>query len=116
MTPPNPPVAPRDRRLMIELLRLRADYERAALCRSVCHLAGQLRPQALASQATEQLRATGLGWVGLGWRAVRRYPMLWSLASSLVLKPGRRGLAAKAALAVGLVWLLRRQNTPPSDD
>lgn len=109
MTAPTPPVASRqDRRLRIELLRMRAGYERLALGQSACRLASSLQPQALVAQAGDRLRALGFGWLGTGVGALRRYPLLWSLLGSMVSSPLRRRIALKTALIAGLVWLGRR--------
>ena len=107
MTPPRGPVTAADRRLRIEWLRMRADYERLALRRSACRLAGELHPDMLAGQVRDRLGAAGLGWLGTGLRFVRRYPVLLSLVTSVVSR-GRRGGPLKAALLTGLIWLVRR--------
>ena len=97
-----------DRRMRIELLRVRADYERLALRRSACQLAGELRPQAWVTQARDHLGSMGLGWLGTGIQWVRRYPVLLSVLTS-VLSKGRRGRALKAAWIAGLIWLVKRR-------
>ena len=102
------PARAADRRMRIELLRMRADYERLALRRSACQLAGELRPEALAAQARDRLGSIGLGWLGSGMQALRRYPVLLSLLTSVAGNRARRGIALKTALIAGLVWLGKR--------
>ncbi|MGB6241549.1 MAG: hypothetical protein WBF69_03595 [Castellaniella sp.] len=97
-----------DRRLRIELLRLQAGYERLALRQSACRLAGAVQPSALAAQAGDRLQAAGLGWLGLGLRMLRRYPMMGSLLGSTLGRSGRRGILLKTALIAGLIWLGKR--------
>lgn len=99
-----------DRRLRIELLRMRAGYERLAVRRGACRLAGELRPEALAAQARDRLGSIGLGWLGGGLQALRRYPVLLSLLTSVVTNRRRRGIALKTALIAGLVWLGKRRS------
>lgn len=99
-----------DRRMRIELLRMRAGYERLAVRRSACQLAGELRPEALAAQARDRLGSFGLGWLGGGLQALRRYPVLLSLLTSVVSNRQRRGIALKTVLIAGLVWLGKRRN------
>ncbi len=98
------------RRLRIELLRMRAGYERLAVRRGACRLAGELRPEALAAQARDRLGSIGLGWLGGGLQALRRYPVLLSLLTSVVSNRRRRGIALKTALIAGLVWLGKRRS------
>ena len=99
-----------DRRLRIELLRMRAGYERLAVRRSACQLAGELRPESLVAQARDRLGSAGLGWLGGGIQILRRYPALLSLLTSVVSNRQRRGIALKTALIAGLVWLSKRRN------
>ncbi len=99
-----------DRRLRIELLRMRAGYERMAVRRSACQLAGELRPETLVAQARDRLGSVGLGWLGGGIQILRRYPVLLSLLTSVVSNRQRRGIALKTALIAGLVWLGKRRN------
>lgn len=101
----------RDRRLRIELLRLQAGYERLALRQSACRLAGAVQPRALAAQASDHLQASGLGWLSVGWRLLRRYPMMGSLLESALGKTGRRRIILKTALIAGLVWLGKRNGS-----
>lgn len=109
MTVPTPSAGSRqDRRLRIELLRMRAGYERLALGQSACRLADSLRPRALATQAGDWLRDMGFGWLGAGLGSLRRYPLILSLLGSLVSNSRRRRIALKTALIAGLVWLGRR--------
>lgn len=115
----NQPVAlasrTKDRRLRIELLRLQADYERLALRQSACRAIGAVQPRALAAQAGEHLQASGLGWLGLGLKIVRRYPMIGSLLGASLGKSSRRGLVLKTALIAGLIWLGKRSAAPDED-
>ncbi|MGB6009466.1 hypothetical protein [Castellaniella sp.] len=97
-----------DRRLRIELLRLQAGYQRLAVRQSACRLAGAVRPDVLAAQAGDHLRAAGLGWLGVGLRLLRRYPLMGSLLGSVLGTGSRRRVALKTALITGLVWLARR--------
>jgi hypothetical protein len=99
-----------DRRLRIELLRMRAGYERLAVRRSACQLAGELRPESLVAQARDRLGSAGLGWLGGGIQILRRYPALLSLLTSVVSNRQRRGIALKTALIAGLVWLGKHWN------
>jgi len=99
-----------DRRLRIELLRMRAGYERMAVRRGACRLAGELRPESLVAQARDRLGSVGLGWLGGGLQALRRYPVLLSLLTSVVSNRRRRGIALKTALIAGLVWLGKRRD------
>lgn len=98
------------RQLRIQLLRLQADYQRLALRRTGCQLVNALQPQALVAQARTQLRATGLGWLGVGLQALRRYPLISSLLGSLLGSQSRRRIALKTALITGLVWLGKRRH------
>ncbi|HEX7386892.1 MAG TPA: hypothetical protein VF285_06400 [Castellaniella sp.] len=102
-----PPRLSRDRQLQIELLRMRAGYERLQFRQSACSLADALRPGAWVARARDHLESTGLGWLGLGLRASRRFPMLLSLASALWPGGGRRQVLLKCAFVVGLFWLVR---------
>ena len=97
-----------DRHMCIELLRMRAGYERLAVRRSACQLASELHPEALALQARDRLGSMGLGWLGTGLQTLRRYPMLLSLLTSVFAR-GRRGSALKTALVAGLLWQVRRK-------
>ncbi len=101
-------VSTQDRRLRIELLRMRAGYERLALGQSACRLAGSLQPRMLVDQAGGWLRDMGFGWLSLGLGSLRRYPLILSLLGSLVSNPRRRRIALKTALIAGLVWLGKR--------
>jgi hypothetical protein len=96
--------------LRIELLRMRAGYERLAVRRSACQLAGELRPESLVAQARDRLGSAGLGWLGGGIQILRRYPALLSLLTSVVSNRQRRGIALKTALIAGLVWLGKHWN------
>ncbi|WP_323012328.1 hypothetical protein [Castellaniella sp.] len=107
------PSTSRQRDLQIEVLRLRADYQRLAWKRSACQLLSQMQPAALIGQTRDQLGSAGLGWIGTGLGLLRRYPMVLSLLGSVIGTPKRRRLALKAALIAGLVWLGKRK--PPSD-
>ncbi|WP_322998579.1 hypothetical protein [Castellaniella sp.] len=107
--------AAQDRHLRIELLRLQAGYQRLAVRQSACRLAGALKPEALAAQAGDHLRATGLGWLGTGLRLWRRYPLMGSLLGSALGAGGRRRVALKTALVAGLIWLARRASPDRSD-
>jgi hypothetical protein len=99
--------------MRIELLRMRADYERLALRRSACRLAGELRPESIAAQMRDRLGSVGLGWLGTGLQALRRYPVLLSVLTSVVGKRASRGMALKTALIAGLVWLGKRKRRDP---
>ena len=99
-----------DRRMRIELLRMRADYERLAVQRSACQLAGELRPEAFAAQVRDRLGAAGLGWLGTGLQFVRRYPVLLSVLTSVVSKRGHRGMALKTAVIAALIWWKRARS------
>jgi hypothetical protein len=106
-----------ERRVRIELLRLRAGYQRLEFQRSACRVVAELQPRALAAQARDGLGALGLGWLGHGLEAVRRFPILLSLASALFSGTRRRRVLLKAALIGGLVWLGRhRSGTSDQDD
>ncbi|MDY0308871.1 MAG: hypothetical protein RBR29_03635 [Castellaniella sp.] len=98
-----------DRRLRIELLRMRAGYERMAVRRSACQLVDELRPESLVAQVRDRLGSAGLGWLGSGIQILRRYPVLLSVLTSVVSNRQRRGMALKTALIAGLVWLGRRR-------
>ncbi|MFT0533014.1 hypothetical protein ACMHYJ_09320 [Castellaniella hirudinis] len=100
------------RQLAIEVLRLRAAYQRQAWARSACRVAGHLQPATWLGQAQDHLGAAGLGWVRAGVGLLRRYPMVLSLLGSVAGTPGRRRVALKAALIAGLVWLGKRK--PPA--
>ncbi|MER1941712.1 hypothetical protein ABS755_13525 [Castellaniella sp. FW104-16D08] len=104
-----PSQAAQQRQLRIQLLRLQADYQRLALRRTGCQLVQALQPDALAAQARAHLRAKGLGWLGVGLQALRRYPLMSSLLGSLLGSRSRRRIALKTALITGLVWLGKRQ-------
>jgi hypothetical protein len=106
--PVREPSTARDRRLRIELLRLQAGYQRLAVRQSACRLVGAMQPQALVAQVSDHLRAAGLGWLGVGLRVLRRYPLVGSLLGSVLGSGGRRRIALKTALIAGLVWLGRR--------
>lgn len=108
--------SPRDRRVRIELLRLRAGYQRLEFQRAACRLAGEFQPRALAAQVRDGLGAVGLGWLGHSLEAVRRFPVLLSLVSTLVSGRRRRQMLLKAALIGGLVWLGRRRSRPSDQD
>ncbi|HET8597678.1 MAG TPA: hypothetical protein VFM22_07955 [Castellaniella sp.] len=110
MPPAVPPRTAQQRRLRIELLRVQAGYERLALRRDACRLAGALQPQALVGQVSDHLRSTGLGWLGMGLRALRRYPLMGSLLGSVLGTGGGRRVALKTALIAGLVWLGKRKH------
>lgn len=114
MTPPRTSVSHRrqDRRVRIELLRMRAGYERLQLRQETCVLTRALRPGALLTQARDHLEAAGLGWLGRGLRLSRRFPVLLSLASTVWSVGARRRVLLKAALVAGLIWLARH---PPRD-
>lgn len=99
-----------DRRMRIELLRMRAGYERLAVQRSACRLAGELRPESLVAHVRDRLGSAGLGWLGGGLQALRRYPVLLSILTSVVSNRRRRGIALKTALIAGLVWLGRARS------
>src|SRR5690606_26332292 len=73
-----------DRRARIELLRARALVERMMLRRAACDALEGLRPESLAADASAGLRAAGMGWLAAAIRAVRRYPLVLSLASSAI--------------------------------
>jgi hypothetical protein len=107
--------AVRDRRLRIELLRMRAGYERLRFTRSACAFTRNLRPGALLGQAHDHLGSLGLGWVARGLRLTRRFPVLLSLASALLSGSGRRRILLKTLLIGGLVWLGRRSPAPEQD-
>jgi hypothetical protein len=103
-----PQVVPSERRLRIEVLRMRAEYERLSLTQSACALVGELRPQALADRFRDRLGAAGLGWMGGSLQLLRRSPLLMSLLTALVSDPGRRRIVLKSVLIAGLVWLGKR--------
>lgn len=105
-----------DRRVRIELLRLRASYQRLELQRSACQLAGELQPQAIVAQVRDGLGAAGLGWLGSGVKTLRRFPLLLSLASTLLSGARRRRMLLKMALVGGLVWLGRHAAEKPDPD
>ncbi|WP_368646780.1 hypothetical protein [Castellaniella ginsengisoli] len=96
--------------MRIELLRMRAGYERLAVQRSACRLAGELRPESLVAHVRDRLGSAGLGWLGGGLQALRRYPVLLSILTSVVSNRRRRGIALKTALIAGLVWLGRARS------
>ncbi|TAN31086.1 MAG: hypothetical protein EPN31_00435 [Castellaniella sp.] len=108
--------SPQERRVRIELLRLRASYQRLELQRSACRLVAELQPRALAAQARDGLGALGLGWLGHSLEAVRRFPLLLSLASTLFSGTRRRPVLLKAALMGGLIWLGRHRSRKPDQD
>ena len=107
-----PKVAPSDRRLRIELLRMQAEYERLAVTQSACALIHELSPQALSDRVRDRLGAAGLGWMGSSLQLLRRSPMLMSLLTALVSDPGRRRVVLKSVLIAGLVWLGKRARRP----
>jgi hypothetical protein len=113
MPPAASPRTSQERRLRIELLRVQAGYERMALRRDACRLAGALQPQALVGQVGDRLRSTGLGWLGVGLRVLRRYPLVGSLLGSVLGTGSRRRVALKTALIAGLVWLGKRKHQDP---
>lgn len=107
----------RQRDLQIEILRLRADYQRLAWKRSACQVVGNLQPAALIDQARDHFGSTGLGWMRTGLGLLRRYPMVLSLLGSVAGgTPSRRRLAFKAVLIAGLVWLGKRKSPPDVPD
>lgn len=108
MKTPNSTPAVQDRRLRIELLRMRASYERMAIGQSACRVADDLHPRALLAGLRDRWGAGRLSWLDTGARALRRYPVLFSLLSSVVFNPRRRRIALKIALISGLVWLGKR--------
>ncbi|MER1967731.1 hypothetical protein [Castellaniella sp. GW247-6E4] len=97
-----------DRRARIELLRARAQYERILLRRAACDALEGLRPDALASGASAGLRAAGMGWLAATVRTLRRYPMLLSLASSVVSGARVGHPYARLGVAALLVWRMLR--------
>jgi len=90
--------------MRIELLRMRAGYERLETVRSACQLAHSLRPEALVVQARDRLSAQGLGWLADGLRLVRRHPLLLSLLSAAVTDARRRRMLLRASLGAWLAW------------
>ena len=95
-----------DRRLRIELLRARAGYERLALRRSACELIESLRPDALVSQASLGLRASGLRWLVSVAGLARRYPILLSAGSALLSGARRGNPYVRAGLGALVLWRL----------
>lgn len=104
------------RDLQIEILRLRAQYQRQAWERTACQAAGSLQPAKLLSSTRDQLGATGLGWLGSALGLLRRYPVLLSVLGSVAGTPSRRRFAIRAALIAGLVWLGKRGTAESSQD
>lgn len=98
-----------DRNLRIELLCVRASYERLELARSVDGLRRHLSPGALADSAKHSLRAQGLTWLAGMLGVARRAPWLSTLAVALLGTSRRRRIATKVALVAGLVWLGRQR-------
>ena len=101
------------RGLELHTMAVGAGYERLAVRRSACQLAGELRPESLVAQARDWLGSAGLGWLGGGIQILRRYPALLSLLTSVVSNRQRRGIALKTALIAGLVWLGKRRGREP---
>lgn len=111
MSPVVPPaLSAADRKIRIQVLRLQADYDRIALQHSLGSLAEGLQPSALVATVRDHLGGASSGWLGAGWRLVRRYPVSLSILTSLLSTPTRRSLALKSALIAGLVWLARRDH------
>lgn len=102
--------------MRIELLRLRAGYQRLELQRSACRLAGELKPRALVAQVRDGLGSLGLGWLGHSLEALQRFPILLSLASTLLSGTRRRRVLLKAALIGGLIWLGRHRSSQSGQD
>lgn len=112
--------SPQERRVRIELLRLRAGYERLEFQRSACQLVHEVQPRALVARVGDGLGSLGLGWLGHSLKAMRRFPILLSLASTLFSGTRRRRVLLKAALIGGLIWLGRHRSDqsdqPDQDD
>jgi len=102
-------LSPQERRIRIELLRLRAAYQRVEMQRTARHIGDELQPRAIAAEAREGLKSMGLGWVSHGLRTLRRFPVLLSLASTLLSGARRRRMLLRAALAGGLFLLGKHQ-------
>lgn len=94
-----------DRRLRIELLRLRAGYERLELARSIDDLRRELSLGSLVVSARSSLGTRGPAWLGAALRIARRVPWLPEVAAALLGTSRRRHIALKTALVAGLVWL-----------
>ncbi len=117
--PAQNPLSHKDRHVRMQLLVMRASYERLDLQNSLGGLARQLQPGALLAQARSSLLdSRGLGWLGATLQAARRYPTVLSIAATLLATPTRRRLALKFGLIGGLVWLGLRakqaENRPES--
>lgn len=108
--------SPQDRRVRIELLRLRADYQRLEFQRSACQLVREVQPRALVARVRDGLGSLGLGWLGHGLKTARRFPILLSLASTLFSGTHRRRVLLKAAVIGGLIWLGRHRSDPSDQD
>lgn len=105
--------ASEDRRLRIELLRTRAEYERLAFRRSACRLIESVQPGALVSQAGIGLRVSGLRWVVSALSLARRYPILLSTGSALLSGVRRGNPYVRAGLGALMLWrLLSRARRP----
>lgn len=107
-TSPYPSTTSRDRRLQIEILRLRASYERLEALQAACELKQCLQPAAMKSVLRDGLHSMGLGSLGSGLSWLRSYPLLMSLAGSLLANRKRRRILFRAALIGGLAWLGKR--------
>ncbi len=101
-----------DRRARIEVLRARAQFERTMLERAACEVLDSLHPGALATQASAGLRAAGMGWLGTAIRAMRRYPVMLSLASSVFSGVRRRNPYIRVGVTALLAWRLLRARKP----
>lgn len=105
--------ASEERRVRLELLRTRAAYERLALRRSACELIDAVQPDALVSQASAGLRASGLRWVASAIGLARRYPIMLSTGSALISGARKGNPYVRAGVAGLLIWRLLRSVRRP---
>jgi hypothetical protein len=91
-----------DRAVHIQLLRARAALEREALVESVVQVGESLRPSSLLHSVWPKMRAAGGSRTALqAFTLLRRYPMVASSLSALVMGKGR-GL--KLLKLGGIAW------------
>ncbi|TAL87657.1 MAG: hypothetical protein EPN46_13935 [Candidimonas sp.] len=103
-----------DNALQIELLRVHAALERQALRRQIRQLGEALKPAALLHEALPALSGKGTWRLLKGLNLARRYPLLISAASTMLIGRKRRNWLRIGAV-VWFSWQALRTMKAPRD-
>ena len=108
-----------DRAVRIELLRARAAIERESLAQSIASAGRKLEPAALLKGLLPSLASGSASrWALQAISLARRYPIVSSSLSAMVMRGGKRSKLLKIAGGAFVGWQLFRawQNSRRDDD